>query len=485
VRQSTIIMKNSAALMGGRLYHSVLNLVAVALIARYLKLEGFGQYGFIMAVCTIFMVVTDMGINTICMREMSRDVSGANDIFWAACFLKSVLSLLTFGCIAVIMNLLTHDKQIVSATYIAAVAVIVFFLGDVFSALFVAFEKMGYMALLAIVQATTYLAFVVLFIRLDLGLHGIFGALLFSYIARILCGIVITYRKFFKPWPRWNLSLCLYLLKEAYPIGINRVLRKISFRIDTILIKTIRSAAEVGIFHGAYRIILVLTLIPQSINQALFPMISRLATESKASLSNLLERSFKMLLIMVIPSVATLVLFSKDLILLILGKSFLEAGSALMAFSFIWGMMFFNDLFVRFLNGCNEQVMATKAVAFCLTVNVCADVALIYWFGYLGAIIATLLAEISLFVWAYHYLSKHVALIHWRRVVFKPLLAGIPMAIGMYALNPVSHILAASSGMGAFFLAIFLLQALDREETELIKENLQKMRHRFGYLTAR
>jgi hypothetical protein len=70
-------------------------------------------------------------------------------------------------------------------------------------------------------------------------------------------------------------------------------------------------------------------------------------------------------------------------------------------------------------------------------------------------------------------------------VVFKPLLAGIPMAIGMYALNPVSHILAASSGMGAFFLAIFLLQALDREETELIKENLQKMRHRFGYLTAR
>lgn len=485
MRQSTTIMKNSVALMGGRVYHAGLNLVAVGLIARYLKLEGFGEYGFIMAVCTIFMVVTDMGINTICIREISRDLSKANEIFWAASVLKSLLSFITFGCIALIMNMLTNDKAVVSATYIAAAAVILFFLGDVFSAIFVAFERMGCVALLSFVQTTTYLLFIVLFIRLDYGLYGIFWALLLSYIARILCGILTTWKKFFKPRPRWNLALCLYLIKQAYPIGINRVLRKTSFRIDTVLIKTIRSAAEVGIFHGAYRIILVLTLIPQSINQALFPMISRLAVESRGSLNKVLERSFKVLLIIVIPLVAALVFFSEDFILLILGKDFVEAGSALMVLSLVWGVMFFNDLFVRFLNGCDKQSLATKAVAICLVVNVCADIGLIYSFGYFGAVIATLLAEITLFGGAYHFISRHVALICWGKVVLKPLLAGIPMAVAMYALSPVSRILAVSAGMGIFFLGIFLLQALDREEMELIKENLQKMRHRFGYLTAR
>jgi O-antigen/teichoic acid export membrane protein len=214
-------------------------------------------------------------------------------------------------------------------------------------------------------------------------------------------------------------------------------------------------------------------------------MISRLAVESKSSLSKLLERIVKILLIMVIPLVAVLVLFSKDVILIVLGDSFRGATSALTVLSLVWGIMFFNDLFVRALNACNKQSLGTKAVAICLSVNVIADVCLISSFGYFGAVVATLLAETSLFLGAYYFVSKNVAKIRWRKVVFKPLSAGILMAVVMWSLNPISQTLALLAGTGTFFLGVILFQTLDHEEKKIVRENLLKIRHGFDYSTAR
>ena len=78
-----------------------------------------------------------------------------------------------------------------------------------------------------------------------------------------------------------------------------------------MLIKMMRPMQEVGLYHGVYRIVLVLTLIPDSIVEGLFPMVSRLAVESKECMNKVLEQSFKILLIMVIPLVAGLILLPK------------------------------------------------------------------------------------------------------------------------------------------------------------------------------
>lgn len=476
---NTKIMRNSVSLMGGRIFHAVLNLLAVGLIARYLKLEKFGEYGFITAVCTILMVVTDMGINRIAIREISKDTSKANDILWASSFLKCLLSIITFLCIALTINIISNDREVISATYVCGLAVIVFFLGDIFIAIFIAFERMIYASILNVIQITTYLLFTVLFIRLDFGLNGIFGALLLSYLVRIFSGILLTFKSFFKPQLRLDFSLCRYLIKEGFPIGIHRILRKTSYRIDTILIKMMRPIREVGIYHGAYRIILVLVLIPDSLTDALFPMISRLATESKTSLGALLEKTFKSLLIIVIPFVAMLIYFSKEIIHLILGDAFLQAVPALMVFSFVWGIMFFEALFERFLQASNRQVLATKAAAICLSVNILFDIILIYEFGYFGAVIATLIAEASFFLTAYFFISKTMGTISWKRVIPKPFLAMILLVITVSFLNRISPFLAVPVGLGSYFISLLLLKTFEPDEIEMFKEIFRKT---LGYL---
>jgi O-antigen/teichoic acid export membrane protein len=477
--QSIKIMKNSVAILAGRIYHALLSLIAVGLIARYLKVERFGDYAFILAVCTIFMVITDMGIHRISIREMSRDLAKANDIFWASSFIKTLLSVITFIGIALTINIMSNDKEVIHATYICAIAVIVFFLGDAFLANYISFERMGYAALSHFVEGTTYLLFVVLFIWMNSGLSGIFWALLFSYIARICFGIIVTHTNFFKLRFSLNPSLSRYLVKEGFPIGVNRILQKASVRIDTILIKLMRSRAEVGIYHGPYRIILTLVLIPQSITEALFPMISRLAAESKDSLSRALEKSFKFMLVMIIPLMMIMISFSNIIIRLVLGENFIQAVPVLQVFSIVWGIMFFNELFTKFLNASNKQVLAAKAMAICLAVNVILDVILIYLFGYFGAVIATLLAETSLSIAAYLFISKTMGTISWKKVLPKPLLAALPMAVAVSFLYRISPFLATPVGLGVFLLGLFVLKAFEPDEIEMFKE---VFRRTLGYL---
>lgn len=477
--QSIKIMKNSVAILAGRIYHALLSLIAVGLIARYLKVERFGDYAFILAVCTVFMVVTDMGIHRISIREMSRDLSRANDIFWASSFVKILFSVITFLGIVLTINIMSNDKDVISATHICAVAVVVFFLGDAFLANYIAFERMGYAAVSHFVEGTTYLLFVALFIRLDSGLNGIFWALLISYSARIAFGLIITHTNFFKLRFSLNPSLSRYLIKEGLPIGVNRILQKASVRIDTILIKLMRSPAEVGIYHGPYRIILTLILIPQSITEALFPMISRLATESKDSLSQALEKSFKLMLVMIIPLVMVMIIFSNMIIRLVLGENFIQAIPVLQVFSIVWGIMFFNELFTKFLNASNKQLLATKAMAICLGVNVILDVILIYFFGYFGAVFATLLAETSLSIAAYLFISKTMGTISWKKVLPKPLLAALPMVLVVSFLNRISPFLAVPAGLGIYLFCLFLLQAFESDEIEMFKEVFRKT---IGYM---
>jgi PST family polysaccharide transporter len=458
------------AILAGRIYHALLSLVAVGLIARYLKVERFGDYAFILAVCTVFMVVTDMGIHRISIREMSRDLAKANDIFWASSFIKTLLSVITFIGIALTINIMSNDKDVIHATYICAIAVIVFFLGDAFLANYIAFEKMGYAALSHFVEGTSYLLFVALFIWMDSGLNGIFWALLFSYIARICFGIIATHVSFFKLRFGFNPSLSRFLVKEGFPIGVNRILQKASVRVDTILIKLMRSRAEVGIYHGPYRIILTLILIPQSITEALFPMISRLAIESKDSMSQALEKSFKFMLVIVIPLAMIMISFSDMVIRVVLGKDFIQSIPVLQVFSIVWAIMFFNELFTKFLNASNRQVLAAKAMAICLVVNVILDVVLIYLFGYFGAVIATLLAETSLSIAAYLFISKTMGTISWEKVLPKPLLAALAMAVVAGFLYRISPFLAAPAGLGIYISSLFLLHAFERDEIEMVKE---------------
>jgi len=79
-RESKIVQrvaKNTGIVITGELIFRLVSLVVTIYLARYLGTAGFGKYSFVFAYLAFFNIITDLGLQTILVREMAREPTRA------------------------------------------------------------------------------------------------------------------------------------------------------------------------------------------------------------------------------------------------------------------------------------------------------------------------------------------------------------------------------------------------------------------------
>jgi len=66
------IAYNSIISSGARIIGLALSLIIIGFITRYLGQDGFGYYSIIFAFLYLFTVLADLGLYSICLRDISR-----------------------------------------------------------------------------------------------------------------------------------------------------------------------------------------------------------------------------------------------------------------------------------------------------------------------------------------------------------------------------------------------------------------------------
>ena len=408
-------------------FHAVVSISIIAILVRYFSIEKFGDYAFILAICNIFQVATDMGVNQIVVREIARRKEMGREIFSASLFLRFIFSLVTLVLIALLINLLSSSREIIHATYVCGLAVVSLFFYNLTLAVFQGYERMEFVAIVGIITRACLLGLTLIFVWSGAGLKEIFLPALISGVIGFIVGCYFIGRLFFAPNLRIDYSLSWSILKESYLLGIGRILRKTSFRIDIILLKFLTGSAGAGLFQGVYKPILQLMFIPRNISAALFPLFSRLFKDGSASFENVYRDSFKFLTIIMLPIVVTMIFFSKEFVTLLLGDTFVSAVPAFKILSVVWGLMFMSTLLLRILTAIDRQHFVTVCIGLCLIINVLLDVILIPQMGFMGAAWATLAGEISLIAASFFCVTKYLTRLSLRKILYGPCGGGILM----------------------------------------------------------
>jgi len=480
MRTVSRVARNSLALMSGQVYGVVINLLAISIIARYLSLAIFGEYGFVLAVCVTLGMFADMGINRVAIREIAREGDRDKEIriLTAVVMNKVLLSLVSFGAIVFVVWVVSGSSRMLFATILCAFATIIKILGDIPEAIFKAYERMRNNALLKIVEDTSYILGILVVVAFDLGLIGIFTALLISAVIRVLLGIGILSRGYFLPGFGWDPNLMKWIFREALPIGFNRVFRKAALRIDTIILNLFRTPQEVGIFHGVYRIILIASILPFNITEALFPVYSRYAQDSQEALRVVFEKSFKFLLILVLPLVLVLFVLAQPLVHLFLGDKFLTAAPLMQILVFLLGFRFFTILCTKVLNASNQQKRAARASGLALGINIILDFLLIWLYGYMGAAVATLISDMVLFAASMVYVRRHVCPFELGPIVTKPLGLIILAGGAAFCLKPVNGFLALGVPLALYVFFLFAFKVFDDDELDVMWRGVRRFQFR-------
>lgn len=467
------IAKNTAVLLVATIISKVLSFFYVMYIARYLGAEGFGILSFALAFTGIFGVLTDLGLGPLTVREVARDKSLAGKYLGNITIIKIFLVIITFGLIAIIINLLGYPEQTIKVVYLIALSVIFNSFTGMFYSIFRAFEKMEYQSLGQILNSILMLVGVLFAISQRFSVIGFASLYFMISVVALVYSLVISIWKFVKPkmevdWSFWNPTI-----KEALPFGLTGAFINIYLWIDSVMLSFMKGDEVVGWYNAAYRIILILLFIPNAFNSAVFPLMSRFYVSSKDSLKFILEKHFKYMFIIGFPIGIGMTLFADRIVLLVFGAEYIPSVIALKILTWAIVFIFARTAFERILESANRQIIVTKVFGGCALLNIILNFILIPKYSYIGAAIATLITDFTvfaiIFVWSLKigYSIPNKQLIE---VISKVISASLLMGVFIEYFRDQNLLILVFKANIIYFGLILLIKGFDKYDIRLFKK---------------
>lgn len=468
------IAKNTAALFAAQFVTIILGLVLSIYIARILGDVIFGKYSFALAFVAIFAVFSDLGYNTILIREVARDESQASKFLNNIITMRLLLSLVIFALIFVTINLMGYPADTKNAVYLFGIYTLLTSISAAFKVTFRAFEKMEYEAFVTIFAniIRTSLGLSVLF--WGYGLKELALVFVFSGVLEVLFGILICRRKFIKPQIEVDFDFLKRITKAALPLCIVGISLVIYTKIDIIMLSAMKGDAAVGWYSAAYNLVLGFKPLPQLFMNSLFPLLSKHYKSSKDFLKIISEISFKFLFILGLPIALGTSILAEKFILLFYGPQFINSVVALQILA--WDIF----LFILWTNGSFILIAANKqkiwAIAAVLTaiINIVANLVLIPSLSYIGASIATIVAEFLCVIVVFHFIINEVKFSTENMNLLGVLFSTLVMGLFIYILLNLNIFLLTSSAIMIYFLLLLVTKTLSDDEILLLKQVISR-----------
>ena len=467
------IAKNTGIVVVGDVVFRLISLFVTIYLARYLGTVGFGKYSFIFAYLAFFGVITDLGLNPIFVREMSRDPLATPKVIGNAYIVKLILSISAIIFAIIVIKLIHYPEDTTTYIYIAAFTLLFISFSDFYATIFQANLRMEY-NIIAKLAFKVLSAGLILWIIFSQGtLLQIIIALVFSEMVKTLLSYSFS-RKFVRPRFEIDFVLWKHLLKEAWPIALSSVIFIIYYRIDVVMLSMMQGDAPVGLYSAAYKLIDPLQLIPYAFMVSLFPIMSKAFKTSKDRLIKSYRLSFRFTLIIVFPIAVGVTLIANKIIFLIYGVEFANSTTALQIL--IWSMVLgsINWVLINLLIAIDKQKLSTLSTALCAIANVTLNFILIPIMSYNGAAIATVATNAVFFISCFYFVSKHLQVLPIHKIIIKPAISSILMGAFVYHFIDINIFLIVPLAGVVYLVALLTLKTFNKEDLDMIKKVLLK-----------
>ncbi len=447
-------------------------------IARLLGDVGFGKFSTAYAFASLFLVFSDLGLTMLSVREIARNRDEANKYVSNIAVIKILLAIFTWSFVAMLVRVMGYPGDTIYAVYLLTLSLILNSFIESFSAVFRAYERMGYEALVKIFQRVLCTVLGIAALNAGMGLKGVVNV---YFIASLVSGIgcyIILNRVFVKL--RFNLDFKFWkkIIREALPIGIPIFFSGIYFRVDQIMLSVMKGDAVVGWYSLSYKGLELFMMIAAGFVGALFPVFSYTFKKSRESLLFMSGKAIKFLMVFIIPVAASVMLLSDKFLVSIVGESFVNSVPALKILIWADVIIFVNYVLTQLLIAINKQRVYAVSVVCCALFNVSLNFLLIPRLSYIGACITTVATEALLFILCFSAVSRHLGKIPLHKIIFKPLAAtGILSLFLLYARSKsVMTILVVMVPLSIiiYLVLLRLFKTFDKDDAGILKSFLEK-----------
>jgi len=427
VENNKTIASNSVIVISAEILSKLIRIVLVVLSARLLGDTNYGKFTFSLAFTTLFLIITDMGIHQLLVRELARKPEMVKKYLANALVIKLFLSLLYLTSVFLIINLANKSSDVVTTVYIFAIYQVFVSFNLFFKSVFQAFQRIKYDAVATLLQTILDTSFGITILLLGGNFQLLASMyLLASFLTLVYCLRIVT-TKFSSLSLEVDFSTVKFFFREGLPFGIIIFFAMMYTYIDSVMLSLMVSDEVVGWYNAAYRLVFAMLVVPTVIRKAVFPALSKFYNESIADFTRLFEETFKVMLFLGVSLAFLISLLAKKIILLFYGKEYVNAAGALRILVWSAALIFSTTVMAYTTRSANRQRFTAKVVGFGAFLNLALNFILIPRYSYIGAAFATLITEASTFLFHLIYLSNKLTRLPILKLLFKVFIINIVM----------------------------------------------------------
>jgi O-antigen/teichoic acid export membrane protein len=457
------IAYNTIVSVVGRVIATALALIIIGFLARYLGQTGFGQYTTVLAFLYIFTVLADLGLYSICLRDISRPGADESKIASNVFTLRFFVGLFVFAAAPLVALFFPYSFETKLGILVGAAGFWLLSNNQVLMGVFQKYLQIDKVALAELLGRVFQLGLVAFFIWQKMGFLFIVSALVGGALVNFILVFYFVQKYIPIKW-RFDFSFWRQLLKQSLPLGVAAILVMIYFKLDTVMLSVMKSQAEVGIYGLAYKILESLIFFPAMFVGLVMPIMSKYAFSQREKFKKITQQTLDVLLIVVIPLIVGTFFLSPKIVALIGGQEFILSAGVLNILIIATGIIFLGTLFSNMIISLEKQKTLAYIYGLGALINVTTNLIFIPKYSYYGAAGTTVLTELvvtGLMLMVLYQAIKELPSFH---LVFKYILAALVMALFLYFFSDWNLLLLIILAVLVYFGVLYLIKGFSAKD---------------------
>ena len=392
------VIKNYLYNLSYQILTIILPIITVPYVTRIFTSEDLGSYGFYYSIVSYFSLFAMLGIGIYGTKQIAaaRDVSST---FWNIYAIQLIASLLAL--FVYVITLVSIPKMSGMVPIILGIVLLTKMI-DI-SWLFTGKEDFKKITLRNTMVKVAGVISIFTFIKSseDLYLY-IFLIVIFDFLGQFV--MWIPAKKFIKR-PSFDTKIIKKNLHPIVLLFLPQVAISLYVVLDRTLLGLLGSYSDVGIYEQGQKLTSILLTVVSSLGAVMLPRVANLLSERKEKeAQNMVKFSFILYNLIIFPMIFGLIAINEVFVKLFLGQNFQDV-------KYVLYIIVFNIMFIGWTNILGYQVLVVrnKNKEFMLSttipafVSVAVNIAVIPFFGYIGASITSVVVETLVFAIQWYY----------------------------------------------------------------------------------
>lgn len=463
----TRVAHNTIAHLIGKVVATLIGIVTIGLMTRYLGQEQFGWYTTAIGFLQIVGILIDFGLVLVTGQMLGRGGDEKRTIHNLLAF-RVLTAFVAYVVAGAIIWFFPYNLEIKLGVQTASFAFFLIAVNQILTGIFQKHLQAVWVGVGETAQRVALLISVIVVMRWN---HGFLPIMIATVTAGIVQTAMLALRahRLVPLGFAFDRAVWKEIVTKCWPIAISIAFNLIYLRADILILSLTRTQSEVGLYGAAYRIMDVTTAVPIIFMGLLLPLLAMAwSQKNQAQFQHFISRSFTIFSIVAMPMLFGGIMLATPLMQLIAGDEFTASGPIVKILLIALMGGFLGALFGHTIVAINHQRKTIWIYMVTAVLTLIGYLIFIPQYGVLGAAWMTVFSEVlaGALLWGY------VRRVTQTRVVFMPLLkatlASFLMVLVLLPLRELHVLILIALGALVYGLAILALRGVPWEAVKAL-----------------